>query len=187
MSLSLSAAPAIEPVSLDEMREHLHYSATDQDAYISALISAARQACESETDRAFMTQSWVLGLTRFPEIIGIPLPPLQSVEAITYYDENGAEQTLSDDQYQVSTISDPGMIAPARGCSWPSIDDETLIPIRVVFTAGWESADLVPAEIRHAIKLLVAHYFWNQSATSEMQVKEIPFAVQTLLTHWKTF
>lgn len=187
MKLSLSVAPSIEPVSLTEMKDHLHYCDSDQDTYIGALISAARQACESETDRVFLTQTWVMGLCEFPEIIAVPYPPLQSVEAITYYDENGSIQTLDSSQYQVENLSDPGMIAPARGCSWPTVDDETLTSIRVVFKAGWATADSVPVEIKHAIKLLTAHYFWNPSATSEMQIKEVPFAVQNLLTHWKTF
>ena len=187
MALTLTAAPTIEPVSLDEMKAHLHYPATDQDGYISALISAARQSCESETDRAFLTQTWTLAMEYFPSVIFVPRPPLQSVAHIVYYDENGEAQTLDEGLYQVDTFSEPGRIAPARGCSWPSVDDETMLPVRVSFVAGWDSSDDVPGEIKHAVKLLTAQWFETLTAVTAGAMADVPNTIKMLLTHWKTF
>lgn len=66
MSLVLVSEPAAEPVSLIEAKEHLRVDWSDDDALISALISAAREYAESICRRVFVTQSWKLVLDTFP-------------------------------------------------------------------------------------------------------------------------
>lgn len=187
MGLRLAAAPTIEPVTLAEMKEHLHYDADDQDDRITALIAVARAACEAETNRSFLTQTWTLSLDRFPRsVIELPHPPLQSVLSIAYTDTNGDAQVLADSEYQVDAISEPGRIAPARGCTWPTTDTESFGAVIVSFLAGWTAAASVPDEIKHAIKLLVGHWFEHlEAVTMEGMPKELPFAVNVLLWHWK--
>jgi uncharacterized phiE125 gp8 family phage protein len=188
MSLKLSDPPTIEPVTLDEMKEHLHYSADDQDDRIESLIKAARGACEQETNRAIITQSWTLGLNSFPAVISVPLPPLQSVESIVYVDENGTSQTLDADQYQVDIDSEPGRIKPARNCDWPSVDDESFLPVKVTFVCGYADAANVPDELKHAVKLLVANWFDNLSpVVTGTSASELTLSVKMLLAHWKSF
>jgi len=184
MGLRLSAAPATEPVTAAQLKEHLHYTASDQDDRIAALISAARQAVESETDRALFTQTWVLSLDAFPSVIVAPRPPLQSVTSIQYYDTSGTQQTLDSEQYQVDTACEPGRIAPARNCEWPSTDPETLGAVTVTYVAGWDDADDIPDELKHAIKLIAGHWFENIQGVADVSLKQVPFAIRTLLNHW---
>ena len=55
MPLQLVTPPAEEPVSLAEARLHLRVDFTDDDALITSLIAAARQAAETLTGRQFVT------------------------------------------------------------------------------------------------------------------------------------
>jgi uncharacterized phiE125 gp8 family phage protein len=186
MGLRIATAPTIEPVSLVEAKAHLHYDASDQDDRITALIAVARAACEAETNRAFLTQTWTLTLQDFPGVITVPHPPLQSVTSIVYKDDNGSSQTLAATEYQTDLVSEPGRIAPARNCSWPSTDSETLDPVTITYVAGWTAAASVPNEIKHAIKLLAGHWFEHlEAVTMEGTPNTLPFAVSMLLTHWK--
>jgi uncharacterized phiE125 gp8 family phage protein len=177
----------IEPVTLAVMKEHLHYDASDQDDRIEALIAVARAACEAETNRAFLTQTWTLSLDRFPRgVIELPHPPLQSVLSIAYTDTNGDAQALDESDYQVDAISEPGRIAPARGCTWPTTDSESFGAVIVSYQAGWSAAASVPDEIKHAIKLLSGHWFEHlEAVTMEGTPNTLPFAVSMLLNHWK--
>ena len=52
MGIQLVTPPAVEPVSLAEMKEHLRVDAVDQDLTIKSLISAARQYAEFLLDSA---------------------------------------------------------------------------------------------------------------------------------------
>ena len=188
MPVRLAIAPIIEPVSLADMKEHLHYDATDQNDRIEALISAARSMVESETNRALLTQGWTMILDAFPAggLIRLPNPPVQSITSIAYTDNNGDAQTVDSDNYQLDAISQPGRLAPARGLSWPSdADSETLGAVVISYQAGWTTAATVPNELVHAIKLLTGHWFENlEGVVTEGTPKELPFAVRMLLTHW---
>jgi hypothetical protein len=66
MPLKLIQAPASEPVSLADAKNHLRVDVTDDDVLIGGLITAARVAAENICRRAFVTQSWTLFLDTFP-------------------------------------------------------------------------------------------------------------------------
>jgi len=170
-----------------EAKAHFNYEDTDKDSYITALIKAARQSCESETNRAFIEQTWVLGLETFPAVIEVPFPPLMSITSIIYKDDNAVQTTLAATEYQVDTDSEPGRIAPARFCNWPTVDDKSFLPVKVTYKCGWSTAASVPSEIKQAILLMVGHWFANHESVeiSNFVPREVPMAATMLLTHWK--
>ena len=74
--LALSAAPATEPITLTEAKLWLKVDDSTDDDLITALIIAARQACEDYTHRSLITQTWQMTLDRFPNGCDpILLPP----------------------------------------------------------------------------------------------------------------
>jgi len=97
MRLKLITAPDIEPVTLDEAKNHLKIDSSEDNSLISALIVTARQLAEKETNRAFITQTWEMYLDEVGNEIEIPKPPLQSIVSIktistveSYVDETSA-------------------------------------------------------------------------------------------------
>jgi hypothetical protein len=62
----LITAPTAEPVALSDVKKHLRVDFSDDDALILGYISAARQEAEQITRRAFVSQSWRMGLDHFP-------------------------------------------------------------------------------------------------------------------------
>ncbi len=153
MPLQLISGPAVEPVSLLEAKTHLRVDIPDDDALISALITAARHYAETLTRRAFIAQSWKLVLDSFPgpTLIGIPwgkpftLPghaiileksQVRVVNAIQYLDMNGVSQIMPPANYTVDTTSEPCRITPVFGQIWP-IPLPQIGAIEVDFAAGY--------------------------------------------------
>lgn len=185
MILKRTVAPAIEPVTLAETKAHLRVDTSDDDALITALITAAREYVEGASRRALITQTWRYSLDSWPEgdEIELPKPPLQSVSSVKYYADDGTEYTLSTFAYIVDTDSEPGRIALAYGESWPSL---TLYPagaIRITYVAGYgDAASAVPQHLRQAILMLVAHWYENRETTTIGAVaREVPLAVESLI------
>jgi hypothetical protein len=189
MRTNLVAAPATEPVTLAEAKAHLRLELgyTADDATVADLIVAAREALEVAARSAFLSQTWDLFLDRWhpprrglhpgndhrgslfsPLFLGdasevrLPLPPLQSVTSVQYYDQAGTLQTLDPATYIVSATnqpSAPGRIYPVPNTSWPLLQAGRLDAIQIRFLCGQASAAAVPTSTKLAIKILVALYY----------------------------
>lgn len=157
---------------------------TTGDVELSALIQTAREYAETVTRRALIEQSWTLTLDTFPagDTIEIPRPPLISVESITYLDTAGASQTYAAANYSVDTTGLVGRIVLDYGLSWPSTQSARNA-VTIAFTAGYgDEASDVPASIRHAMKLMVGHWYAHREAVNVGNiVTPMPMAVDALL------
>ena len=91
MTVALVSPPALEPVSLDQLREHLRITEPDEDAYLADLLRAARSHVETASGRKLVTQLWrrYVGSAPVRRAIPLRLGPVRRVEAVTLYDEDG--------------------------------------------------------------------------------------------------
>lgn len=174
--------PAVEPLGLQEAKDHLRVTHDREDAIVDALIGAAREVAEDETGRALITQTWDLALDRFPAEIVLPKPPLQSVTSITYVDTAGAPQVLDAADYQVDTGSVPGRIKPAFGLTWPGIRlDYNAVTVRFVCGFGDGVGD-VPWRVKSAMLLILAElYERREEAVVGAAVNPVPWNARALL------
>lgn len=189
MSLVLATGPTAEPVTLAEAKAHCRVDLSDDDTLIGSLITAARTHVENTTRRALVQQTWDLYLSCLNSV-EIPLPPLQSVTHVKYYDSDNSQQTLSTDVYEVDTYSQPGGVALAYGETWPSTY-KRLDAVNIRFVAGYQDsgaspvdlADNIPQPIKHAMLLLIGHWYENrESSIVGVSINTIPEAVDALLS-----
>jgi len=183
MSRKLVTPPdAADPViTSSEAMDHARVDEEIERPKLAGLVETATKSAEVFTERRFVEQTWRLKRDCFQEVIELPFPPLISVESIKYIDTNGTEQTLDPSVYTVDTDSEPGRVFLAYDQSWPSIRSERQA-VRVEFKCGYGAAADVPPTIKHAIKLLVAHWLENPEAVVVGSiVADLPFAVESLL------
>jgi hypothetical protein len=90
--------------------------------------------------------------------IRIPKPPLLAITSIVYRDGSGSPVTLDPSAYVVDKDSLPGRIIPAVGTAWPATQAGPAA-VTILFTAGLEDAEDVPADIQLAIALGVGTLF----------------------------
>lgn len=168
MILKQAVAPQTEPIDLTMVENQTRIgSLSDESAIIDIYIRSIRQRAEAVTRRALITQSYELVLDGFPlgrGAITLPLPPLQSIESITYVDPSSATQTLDPLAYRViaemSPTCPPGYIIPAYGLSWPVALDDAAV-VRIAFTCGYGpltegGSSNVPEGIMHWLLMNVA-------------------------------
>jgi uncharacterized phiE125 gp8 family phage protein len=180
MTLTLTTPPALEPVTLDEAKAQLRVTYDQEDALISALITAARQRIEGELGIAMIATGfrethdvWPLEITTavpvtdpitalFSGPIRLLRSPLISVTAIAVADGTGTFQTVSPASYAADVGSRPGRIAP-YDVAWPAPGVPTG-GVRIDYTAGYGGGESdVPAPLRQAILQLVADGFEHRS------------------------
>ena len=203
MPLQLVSPPAEEPVSLTDAKLHLRVDFTDDDALISALITAARQAAETITGRQIVTARWRMVLDSFPgpSLMGVPagspftLPghailipkcPVQSVVSIQYQDMAGIWQSMPTSDYVVDLACEPARITPVFGKIWP-ITLPQIGAVSVTFDTGYGAAASVPEGIKSWIKLRVGSLYAHReevAALSRGRIETLPF-IDGLLDPYK--
>lgn len=183
MNWKVTTKPTVEPVELVDAKLHLRIENehTDEDGLIATHIATAREFCEGYQNRAYLMQTITMQFDRFPIFIEVPLPPLQSVTSIKYYDTNGDQQTLDSSVYKLDKISEPGKINLAYGASWPVIRGD-INGVEVVCVCGNVSANDVVARVKQAMLLIIGHLYENRELTTPITIKELPFAVNSLLS-----
>lgn len=183
-SYTLVTAPTAEPVTLDELKAQVRVDkdATDENAYLTSLIIAARQLVEVETRRALVTQTWRLTLDCFPEwFIDIAKPPVPAITSVIYDDTGGTATTMSSSNYVLDSDAEPARLYPAYSLFWPSTRDAPRA-VRILFVAGYGAPSAVPQWAKQAILLLAAHWYTNREPVSELTMKEVPMSFKALLS-----
>lgn len=186
-SLRVSTPPAVEPVSLSDAKAHCRVDGTSDDAYITALISAAREWAEVYMDEALIHQRLAMRLDFFPVEIILPRPPVVTPSVgmplvITYTPDSSMQTAvLQAAGYRVDSDAAPGVIRPPYGGSWPShLSDFN--SILVTWWAGRSNSGAgVPHGVKNALLMLVGHWYERRLAAESGSLNEIPYGVKSLL------
>jgi uncharacterized phiE125 gp8 family phage protein len=183
MGLKRTTPPAADPVTLAEAKQHLREDLADpaNDAYISAIISAAHAACSDITQRTLMTSGWTLTLDGFPDAIELTRPPLIGVASVRFIDPDGVQRTLDPADYLVDNAnSEVGYIVPGVNKAWPPTQ-ERINAVEVQYTAGYgETGASVPAPMRHWILLAVGDMYAMRERSADRPAVTQGFADQML-------
>lgn len=179
-------APVEEPLTIEEVRDHLRIDGTDHDATLTGYLAAARTLAELWCRRVLITQTRDLWLDAWPctDRIALPNPPLQSVTWVKYYDTANGANTMSTADYLVNTYQEPGQVVLGYGKNWPSATLRLGAAINVRYVAGYGTPSQVPAIYKQAILLIVGHFFENREEVQagNVQMHQMPLAARTLLT-----
>ncbi|HWK97666.1 MAG TPA: head-tail connector protein [Pseudolabrys sp.] len=156
----LLTAPAAEPLSLAEAKTFLRVEHGDDDDVIGALIASARIHVEAQTRRALITQHWRLVIDAWPADgrLKVLPAPLAALDAARVYDGSGATsldlQSFVIDKAGSQLVFAPWALAqPGRAAAGIELD----------IIAGYgDAASDVPEPLRHAVRLLTAHWYENR-------------------------
>jgi len=134
-ALTVTTAPACEPVSRAEAKWQMRVDHADEDQLIDGYVAAARRQVEQDTGRTLVNTVYTYTLDAFPEERWIALPrwPLSTVGSITSYAEDDSASTLSSGTYLVDTTQ--ARVCLNDGEVWPS-DLREFNAGAVQFTAG---------------------------------------------------
>lgn len=161
--------PAVEPVSVPEMRAYLRREDGAEDDLLAGLIKAARLMVEAASRRILVAQRWQVVLDRWPpgRVIDLPLAPLMSVDRVRLYDPQDAGADVPLGSVDLDPMADPPRLI---------VDDAVPEPgrarrgIAIDLWAGFgAAAEDVPASLRLAVKIMVAHWFENRGDVAGAQ------------------
>jgi len=178
MESILVMAPDFQPVTLDEVKEHLRidYPEMDQDLYLQGLLDSAVDQIEKKLNRRLITQTVDVLVESWPDVWQIlPYGQTQSIGQIECVDVDGNAQVIPQDTYVLYfSGTDSARIVFNDKLNLPFILLGSQITIRLVCGYGDTGAS-VPASIRAAIKLLVGDMFDGEDSTLAVDRLLMPY------------
>lgn len=184
MNLTNTTTLITDPVTLDEAKQHLRITHSDEDAYIASLLIAAYQVAQDFCQCIIPLQTFEGKIDRFPCEIRLPRDPVVSVESIKYFDTSGVETTLDPSAYHLSKSPLKSTIKPAYNTSWPDTQSG-FDKVTIAFTAGYAEP---PENMKAAIKLIIGELYMNreQSIVGTI-VARVPLSAEYLLSPFKSY
>lgn len=176
----VTTPPASEPLTLAEAKAWLKVDFTEDDALITSLISAAREAVENYTLQKLLPQTITEKYDRLGDGLELSAYPVLSMSSITYTDEVGFLQSLATEQYVLDDFKRMPTITPANGVTWPTTLEQANV-VTVVYVAGYANASSVPAGIKNAILKLIGKWY----EVREESVRKMPTDVEWLLMQYR--
>lgn len=164
---------------------HLRITDSAEVPLLLQYLAASREAFERLTGRVFLASTFELSVNEWPKNGALPLgrAPIESIDSITYLDENGLERIVSDSLYTLATPEDDtGYCVLRDAFTYPALSDR-VDAIKVNFTAGHDSWADVPATQRQAVLFLAAHFYELRTPINVgNSVNDIPMTLTSLIT-----
>jgi uncharacterized phiE125 gp8 family phage protein len=185
MSLILTAAPAVEPVSLADAKAHLRVDSTADDTLIALLIVTARLQIEAALSIGLIDQTWSWFLDAWPDPrapLELPIAPVRQITALRTYDL--ADQQTLHPLADLQLDTDPRRPRLSlRSGALPAAPRRPMNGIEITMSVGFgPAATDVPAPIRQAILQSVAHLYEHRENSSEpTNALPLPSTVARLL------
>ena len=166
MATVQTTAPAVEPLALADVKAHLRIDTSDEDTLLLSLILTSRLHVEVALGLALITQTWSCFFDRWPLApdanpypITLPLSPVRSIDAVRVYAGDGTFVSPPLTSFSADLASRPPRIIRSPGTQIPD-PGRRMNGIEISITAGFgATAADVPAPIRQALLLLVAHWY----------------------------
>jgi uncharacterized phiE125 gp8 family phage protein len=185
MSAILLVPPSAEPWSVAEAKAFLRVEHADDDAIVASLIAAARSHVEAMTRRALLLQRWRFVLDLWPADgrVALRMGPLRELIAARVFDHANNPSAIDVATFVVDAaaevIASPCWSLPIPGRASAGIE------LDVELGFGANAAD-VPDSLRHAIRLLVAHWYENRGLAAIGQtVAMLPAGVNALIAPYR--
>ena len=187
MNITTLTPPSGEPLSLADAKAFARIGSDYDDTLVQGLISAARGRVEAMTGLALISRSLRLTLTDWPlgvleyGVLRLPNRPATSLSAVRRTDGDTMNEDITA-SFQIEAGFTP-KLRPAAGTSWiwPRSIHEW---IEVDWAAGFGAESDIPDDIKHALKIIVAHEFENRDASDYRAQDRLNDRLKELLLPW---
>lgn len=164
----------MEPLSLEEAKSHLRVDFPEDDAYITSLITVARDYAEGFQKRSIVQTTLELVQDMWTNPIILERGPVKSVTSLKYIKSDGTEVIVPATDYIVTV---DGKIVPKS--YWPIENLQIVDGIRVIYEAV---SDPVPESTKQAMLLLIGNWYEHREpVVIGRSVEDVPFTVKSLL------
>jgi uncharacterized phiE125 gp8 family phage protein len=163
----------VEPVTMQQVKDHLRVTWEQEDALIYAFLVAAREYVEKITSQAVIPQTIKAYYSALPMTEGALSLPLSNAAAITsvkYLDSSGSQITMPSTDYYL-TVGQPNMVYFKSPAPYALEQPDS---VEIIYTAGCGTSPYKPLlqSVRAAILVMVADLYENRESQSNQKFEQ---------------
>ncbi len=178
-TITITTGPSIDPVVLADAKAWAKIDDSTDDAQVTALITAARMACEEHLRRTLINTSYKLTLDlvdsgydlgegtydlplsalygALPPAVELPKGPIASITSVVTYALDNSSSTYANTNYYLDTAGQ--RLVLNIGSIWPS-NLRPIAAVEITYVAGYGAAAAnVPQPILNGIMIHVASLY----------------------------
>ena len=170
-------------LALNDAKAHLRVDHVHEDDLITGLIKASTAFVEDLAGISLLPTTLKATVASFGDGVELRRGPIKVISSVQYFDLDGTLQTLGGSAWH-SPESDRNRrwVLPAPEQSWPS-HQTRCDAIQVLYQAGYADADSIPEPVKHALRLLVGHWYTNRGPVNIGNItSDLSFTVEALLS-----
>lgn len=181
-TITTTTPRASDPVTLQELKDHLRLNTDSEDTILTNLITAATDLFERRTNCPTLPTTYKQHFYELSEPIYLMRGNVTAIASVEYYDTDNTLQTDTTGFYK-DTTSTP---ASVWYDSYPNTYTNRSPKGAVNFTAGWANASAVPPAVKLCIKQLAGHWFKHREAFGDTVQTEVPVTFTSVVNHYRT-
>jgi uncharacterized phiE125 gp8 family phage protein len=176
----------VAPITLNDAKAHLKVEDDAEDGLIASLIAAAARHAERAASVVSEARTETFYFDGFSQQLLLNKWPVDAASVeIAYIDTDGVERTISTSSLRVVTRDKITRVLAPVGTEWPAT---YAVPSSVAVTASVgfapptdETPSACPDNVKHAVRLLVGHFYRNREAASSAEIVDVPLTATDLL------
>jgi uncharacterized phiE125 gp8 family phage protein len=183
--LSFAAAPTpvgTDWLTLDEAKKQCEVTFNDDDSYIQSLIDAARAHIEGITGQALAARSQAFSFAAFARVMQLPVAPVRAINAVGYISAEDIDVLVPPVEYRLGARHGTPAVMVRSGGQWPVDVADYPDVVTVTAEVGPLSRAEIDEDLRHAGKMLVAHWYRSREmAVIGAAASDLPEGFHALL------
>lgn len=144
-------------ISLDNAKTWLRVTGTDEDTLIQALISGGVAYAENFLNKTVGSNTYIMSLSNFTDVVSLMRPPVSAVTKIEYYDTEGV--LIEFDLTKIRLNNEEGYLSLKQDEQWPSDVANEVFPIHIYYTCTGLFAGNQGDDILDAIKMTIGYRY----------------------------
>ena len=157
-------------VDLATAKANSNIEYSDQDGLLQIILGGSVDYCEKYCSIDVVgRENSVVKVNRWANKFYLPVGVVREVVSVAYKDENGADQEINSDDYNLFHFEGPvNPVIQFNLSSFPALETDNPMPITITLNTGYANADSVPNVIKQAVLLLFSK---NESRREDGAVK----------------
>jgi uncharacterized phiE125 gp8 family phage protein len=169
-------APDVDPISVQEVKDHLRKGGTSLDTLLLSYIKGVTSRVESEFRIQLVRAQWKYTISKVVQGMDLPLPVVDhSTVEVKYFDSNDQEQTLSTGSYELVKHRLTSKIYWNNDL-YLNLSRNKMYPISITFFAGYPVEDgiaKIPDDVKVYLKTLIGHVFVSPEGLADSRFDNV--------------